>query len=359
MSRLDTVYALENIQIYRDLSHIRQRPGMYIGNTAEQGLCNLFFELIHNAVDEFSARPLNRVLIDFFPDGSCRVQDDGRGIPLEHEESHFTQFRSPGWSKDAKFRSEGGLRGIGLRAVNALSRRLRVEIARAGQLWLMEFERGEATRPRSAIKPTQETGTSVTFWPDPEIFASLPRFDLPGILDRLTEFAVLYPGLRFEVSDQRCTPLYQREICFPRGLTQRVKELNQTRGAVHPTVFYCQERADNHEVEIALQWSLADAEILYCFVNNERTRRYGIPEIGFHRSLSATLGRFGRATGLLPNQGVSGATIRAGLTAILSVKVRTALARRHEIAYWESRSSELRRNQHEQEPRRVPLRTPQ
>lgn len=290
-----------------------------------RSLHHILIELINNSVDEFSASPFDRIAVDFFPDGSCRVQDDGRGIPLEsHGSSVGLILTIPGLGpkKAAKFACEGGLHGIGMKVTNALSQRFRVEIARDGQLWRMEFERGAVTTPLTALKPTQETGTAITFWPDPEIFTARPSFELQAILERLTEIAVLNPGLRFLVQDHRCTALFQREICFPQGLTQRVLELNRTRVPVHPTVFYYQDRADDHEVEIALQWSMANAELLVCFVNNCRTRRGGTPETGFHRALSGTFGRFSRATGLGANQNVGNERIRAGLTAIISVRVR-------------------------------------
>lgn len=324
MSQLNESYYPANIQILPDHMHIRRRPRMYIGDTDVKGLHYLLFGLITNSVEEFSISPLDHVLVEFFPDGSCRVQDWGRGIPLERfshsAELFFTAF-IPGWKKDAKYWRKGGMLRGWLKFVNALSQRFRVEIARNGQLWLMEFERGEVIRPLSAIKATPESGTTITFWPDPEIFTSRPSFELPTILERLTDFAVANPGLRFVVRDHRCSPLVERDICYPQGLPSRVGELNQTRELVHPTVFYCQEKADDHEVEIALQWSMANEELMYFLVNGCRTSD-GTPKIGFHRALSGTLRKFGRATGLLSGQYLGGERIRAGLTAILSVKVR-------------------------------------
>lgn len=326
MSQLDEGYPYsQHVEVFPAITHIRLRPGMYIGHTDVRGLHHLLFELVRNVVDEFSASPLDYVLVEFFPDGSCRVQDWGRGIPLERAgpapELLFTDFFLR-WKKDAKYWCGSGLHGIGLKAVNGLSKRFRVKTARNGQLWRVEFERGEVTKPMSVIETTQESGTTITFWPDPEIFQTRPSFELPAILERLTDFAVVNPGLRFVVRDHRCSPLLEREILYPEGITSRVAELNRARELAHPTVFYCQEKADDHEVEIGLQWSMAKSELVCSLVNGHRTWANGTPETGFRRSLSGTLGRFGRKTGFLSGQRVDGETIRAGLTAVMSVKVR-------------------------------------
>jgi DNA gyrase subunit B len=312
---------------------VRQRPGMYIGSTGARGLHHLVYEVVDNAVDEAMAGFCDRITVELLADGGCRVNDNGRGIPVDTVKGEgkgavevvLTTLHAGGKFGGKGYQVSGGLHGVGVSVVNALSERLEVEVARDGHLWRQAYARGRRTTKLERVKPwKRSTGTTVTFWPDPEIFTDEREFRYETLVQRLREMAFLNKGLEIRVIDRRTEPPQEDAFRYTGGIIDFVKHLNSSREALHKRVAYLQAEAENHEVEIAMQWTNSYNESVFTFANNINTHEGGMHEEGFRRSLTRVITSYARAKGILKEKddALSGEDCREGLTAIVSVKLR-------------------------------------
>ncbi|MGH2752314.1 MAG: DNA topoisomerase (ATP-hydrolyzing) subunit B [Actinomycetota bacterium] len=330
-ARMDE-YTARDITVLKGLDPVRQRPGMYIGSTGPRGLHHLVYEVVDNAVDEAMAGHCDRIIVELLADGGCRVTDNGRGIPVDNVKGEkrpavevvLTTLHAGGKFGGKGYQVSGGLHGVGVSVVNALSERLEVEVARDGKLWQQVYERGKPQAKLKAVKNIKRTGTSVTFWPDPLVFTDDVEFKFDTLVQRLREMAFLTKGLEIRLIDQRHEPEVKEEFRYTGGIIDFVKHLNVTRDPLFKRVIYFEGKAENHEVEVALQWTSSYNESVFTFANNINTHEGGMHEEGFRRSLSRVVGNYAKAKGLLKDkdQGLAGEDCREGLTAIISVKLR-------------------------------------
>ena len=327
-------YGAENIQALEGLEAVRKRPGMYIGSTDVKGLHHLVWEVIDNSIDEHLAGHCTTIDITVNTDGSISVTDDGRGIPVGiHEklqksalEVVMTVLHAGGKFDKDTYKVSGGLHGVGVSCVNALSRKVRVEVRREGKLWMQEYERGRPTTPVEAIGEATETGTKVTFWPDDQIFETL-EFKYETLANRLRELSYLNSGLFLNLADLRQkdeegNPL--KEVFFSEGgLREFVQFLDESRTPLIENPIYVKGKDNNVEVEVAMQYNTGYQEHVFSFVNNISTKDGGTHEAGFKRAITRVFKKYGDDSGLFSKAKVqlSGEDYREGLTAVVSVKV--------------------------------------
>jgi DNA gyrase subunit B len=311
---------------------VRQRPGMYIGTTGARGLHHLVYEVVDNAVDEAMAGHCDRIIVELLADGGCRVSDNGRGIPVDIVKGEgksavevvLTTLHAGGKFGGKGYQVSGGLHGVGVSVVNALSERLEVEVARAGKLWSQTYERGSPKAKLKSVKAIKRTGTTVTFWPDPEIFTDEREFKFDTLAQRLREMAFLNRGLEIRLIDHRVEPQQREDFRYTGGIIDFVKHMNAARDPVHKRVVFFDAKAENHEVEISMQWTTSYNESVFTFANNINTHEGGMHEEGFRRSLTRVITAYARSKNLLKEKddGLIGEDCREGLTAIVSVKLR-------------------------------------
>jgi DNA gyrase subunit B len=311
---------------------VRQRPGMYIGTTGARGLHHLVYEVVDNAVDEAMAGHCDRIIVELLADGGCRVTDNGRGIPVDIVKGEgksavevvLTTLHAGGKFGGKGYQVSGGLHGVGVSVVNALSERLEVEVARAGKLWSQTYERGSPKAKLKSVKAIKRTGTTVTFWPDPEIFTDEREFKFDTLAQRLREMAFLNRGLEIRLIDHRVEPQQREDFRYTGGIVDFVKHMNAARDPVHKRVVFFDAKAENHEVEISMQWTTSYNESVFTFANNINTHEGGMHEEGFRRSLTRVITAYARSKNLLKEKddGLIGEDCREGLTAIVSVKLR-------------------------------------
>ncbi|MGH2693597.1 MAG: DNA topoisomerase (ATP-hydrolyzing) subunit B [Actinomycetota bacterium] len=328
-----TRYTAEDITVLKGLEPVRQRPSMYIGSTGARGLHHLVYEVVDNAVDEAMAGHCDRITVELLADGGCRVSDSGRGIPVgivkgERKpavEVVLTTLHAGGKFGGKSYQVSGGLHGVGVSVVNALSERLVVEVVRDGKLWQQEYKRGRPLAKLKAVKPAKRTGTTVTFWPDPKIFTEERDFRFDTLAQRLREMAFLTKGLEIRLIDERVEPAAQETFRYTGGIVDFVKHLNSAREPVQKRVVYFETKGDNHELEIAMQWTNSFTESVFTFANNINTHEGGMHEEGFRRSLTRVITSYARAKGLLKekDEALVGEDCREGLTAIVSVKLKS------------------------------------
>lgn len=322
-------YDAHSIVVLSGIDAIRKRPAMYIGTTGADGLHHLVFELIENAIDEFLVGQCQNIQITLYEDGSCSVSDDGRGIPvaLHPRENRpaaevlMTNLHSGGkFSGDAYYFS-GGVHGLGLTCVNALSEWLMLEIWRDGRGYVQEFRRGRPEHDMRHLEETEQHGTRIRFRPDREIFAPPVEFSYERIQARLRELAFLNAGVNLRIEDQRQG--VQAEYCFASGIEGFVHEINQNRPALHDKPVYCRAVEDGIAVEAALQWTSSYADEICSFVNSIRTTEGGAHVDGLKRALTRAINQYAATAGLLEEAGeeVAIADILEGLGAVLSVRV--------------------------------------
>jgi DNA gyrase subunit B len=325
-------YTAQDITVLKGLEPVRKRPGMYIGTTGTRGLHHLVHEVVDNAVDEAMAGFCDRIIVELLADGGCKVTDNGRGIPVETIKGEgksavevvLTTLHAGGKFGGKGYQVSGGLHGVGVSVVNALSERLEVEVAYGGKLWHQRYERG---RPLARLKPgkaIKRTGTTVTFWPDPQIFTEEREFKFDMLAQRLREMAFLNRGLEIRLIDHRVEPQQREDFRYTGGIVDFVKHLNSSRDAAHNRIISFDAKAENHEVEVAMQWSTSYTESVLTFANNINTHEGGMHEEGFRRSLTRVITSYARSKGILKEKddGLIGEDCREGLTAIVSVKVR-------------------------------------
>ncbi|MBS3159520.1 DNA topoisomerase (ATP-hydrolyzing) subunit B [Candidatus Woesearchaeota archaeon] len=319
-------YTAKNITILKGLEAVRIRPSMYIGDTGEKGLHHLIWELIDNALDEALAGFCNKINVIINQDGSVTVKDNGRGIPTEiHSEEKksaveivFTMLHAGGKFDKNTYKISGGLHGVGASVVNALSKRLVVEIKQKGMVFYQEYERGIPKESLKSIGETNETGTLVTFWPDDKIFSTLElKYDI--ISSRLRELAFLNSGLCIELQDNRTekADIY----CYEGGLRSFVEYLNTNKTPLHERVIHLKRDGDT-EIEVALQYNDGYNENIFSFVNNINTLEGGTHLIGFNTALTRTINHFLKKLNKKENElSLTGNDVHEGLTGVISVKL--------------------------------------
>ena len=325
-----TSYTAESITVLEGLEAVRKRPGMYIGTTGSRGLHHLVYEVVDNAVDEALAGYCTRIDITLTADGGCRVIDDGRGIPVdEHPVEHrsalevvMTQLHAGGKFGGDSYAVSGGLHGVGVSVVNALSKRLDVEVVRDGWRHRQSYERGLPTAPIERVGKARGHGSTVTFWPDPDIFEET-EFRFETLSNRMREMAFLNAGLRITLTDERDegkSDVYQ----YAGGIRDFVAHINATKEPVHPQIIYFEGQANSHYAEVAMQWNSSYNDAVSTFANTINTHEGGTHEEGFRAALTSMINRYARASALLKEKdpNLSGDDVREGLTAIVSVKLR-------------------------------------
>jgi DNA gyrase subunit B len=321
-------YDAESIRVLEGLEAVRKRPGMYVGDTSERGLHHLVFEVVDNSVDEALAGFCRSVAVTIHIEGSVTVEDDGRGIPTEIHSGEgisaaevvLTKLHAGGKFDKGAYRVSGGLHGVGVSVVNALSEFLEVEIRRRGKVYLQRFRRGVPEQPLQEIGTTQASGTKVTFKPDTEIFETVD-FSFEILSQRLRELAFLNRGLKISISDERETRSH--EFLYEGGIVSFVEHLNRAKTPIHPSVLYLSGEREGVVVEIAMQWNEGYTESIFSFANNIGTIEGGTHLIGFKSALTRTLNAYAVGANLLKkdSDSLQGEDTREGLTAVVAVQV--------------------------------------
>lgn len=325
-----STYDASNIQILEGLEAVRKRPGMYIGSTGVKGLHHLVWEIVDNSIDEALAGYCTRIDVKILPDNVVQVTDNGRGIPVDiisktgesAVEAVFTILHAGGKFDGKSYKVSGGLHGVGASVVNALSQFLTVEIKKNGKIYKQEYKRGKAQHKLQEIGVTEETGTKITFKPDPLIFTETQTFDFEVLRVHLQQCAFLNRGLKITLSDLR-NPDKEKNLtfCYEGGIKEYVSHLNKSKTPIHSSIIYISGEAENIEVEIAMQYTEDYNSNIYSFINNIYTSEGGTHEEGFRNSLTRVLNNYARNNNLFrKDEAFSGEDVREGLTAILSVR---------------------------------------
>jgi DNA gyrase subunit B len=323
-------YAAADITVLEGLEAVRKRPGMYIGSTGERGLHHLVYEVVDNSVDEALAGFCDSVRIELHPDNSVTVADNGRGIPVDLHvkekrpaaEVVLTVLHAGGKFGDGGgYKVSGGLHGVGVSVVNALSERLELEVRRDGHVWRQCYERGVPTGEVTKGEATKETGTTITFLPDLEILDAID-FDFETLAQRMRETAFLTKGLRIELVDERGSG-DRVEFMYEGGIRDFVTYLNENKEPIHRKVVYFEGESDDGQVEVSMQWNSSYQESIFSFANNINTTEGGTHLSGFRAALTRTLNDYARQKALLKEKedNLAGEDVREGLTAIVSVKL--------------------------------------
>jgi DNA gyrase subunit B len=326
--RDNVVYDENQIQVLEDLEAVRRRPGMYIGTTGPRGLHHMIFEVVDNSVDEALAGFCKNIQVTLHDDGSVSVLDDGRGIPVGIHpkvgrpalEVALTMLHAGGKFGGGGYKVTGGLHGVGVSVVNALSEWLVVSSRREGGEFEQRFERGKAVGDMRRVRDTTETGTLVRFKPDPEVFEDV-NFDYETVLQRLRELAFLNEGLRLAIRDERSGR--EDSFKYDGGLASFVEHLNKNKDTLHPAPVLLRGGKEGTEVEVALQYNDSYVEAIYSFANTIRTQEGGTHEAGFKMALTRVINDYARKYGLLKNgaANLSGEDVREGLVAVVHVKL--------------------------------------
>ncbi|MEM0022454.1 MAG: DNA topoisomerase (ATP-hydrolyzing) subunit B, partial [Archaeoglobaceae archaeon] len=316
-------YTAKDIAVLDDLEAVRKRPGMYIGNVGLRGLHHLLWEVVDNSVDEALAGFCKKIVVALHPDGSVSVEDDGRGIPVDmHElgrpalEIVMTKLHAGGKFGEKVYKVAGGLHGVGVSVVNALSEWLEVWVKREGKIYYQRYERGVPKTGVLIVGEAKETGTKVRFKPDAEIFETT-EFNYDIISQRLKEIAYLNPGLKIVLKDERNGK--EKEFLFNDGIVGLVKSLNRGKKVLHEPI-YIESKKNGIIVEVAFQFTDSEIESVHAFANNIKNVDGGTHVIGFKAGLTRAVNEYGRKS-FKKFEALSGAEIREGLTAVISVKV--------------------------------------
>jgi len=331
-------YGAGDIQVLEGLEAVRKRPGMYIGSTGERGLHHLVYEIVDNSVDEALAGHCTHIDVTIQADGSVRVIDNGRGIPVDEHpvekkstvEVVLTVLHAGGKFGGGGYAVSGGLHGVGSSVVNALSTHLEVAVRRQGNVYTQSYNSGVPEAPLAKGEKSDETGTTITFWPNADIFETVD-FDYETLRTRFQQMAFLNKGLTIKLSDERATDDEGNFVgvtyCYERGLTDYVEYLNATKKAdvVNDEIISCEsEDTEKHiSVELAMQWTTAYTESVHTFANTINTHEGGTHEEGFRAALTTLVNKYARDKGLLKEKddNLSGDDVREGLTAVISVKL--------------------------------------
>ncbi|HJR53902.1 MAG TPA: DNA topoisomerase (ATP-hydrolyzing) subunit B [Gemmatimonadota bacterium] len=323
-------YSAEKIQVLQGLQAVRKRPGMYIGSTGPRGLHHLVYEVVDNAVDEALAGYCDEISVTIETDNAVRVEDNGRGFPVDIHptekkpgvEVAMTTLHAGGKFDHGSYKVSGGLHGVGVSVVNALSEWLEVEVMRDGRRYHQRYERGDKASDLQEVGTAEATGTIVRFRPDPEIFDELD-FDYETLASRLRELAFLNKGVQIEFQDMRGETPRMDVYRFDGGLVEFVKHLNKSRKPLHPKAMYVETTKEDVEVQCAIQYNDSYTETLFTYVNNINTHEGGTHLSGFKAALTRTINAYANERGLFKKAEftLSGDDVREGLTAVLSVKV--------------------------------------
>jgi DNA gyrase subunit B len=323
-------YEAKDITVLEGLEAVRKRPGMYIGSTGARGLHHLVYEVVDNSVDEAIAGHAKKVTVTLHPDNSVTVVDDGRGIPVERHpklrkpaaEVVLTTLHAGGKFGDGGgYKVSGGLHGVGVSVVNALSENLRLQVWRGGHVWEQSYRRGKPSTKFKKGRAVKSTGTTITFVPDDEIFDEI-EFDFQTLAERLRETAFLTRGLRVELIDERGAG-EKVEFQYKGGIADFVKHLNETKDSLHRKIAFLEGETKEGQVEVAIQWNSSYQEAVFSFANNINTHEGGTHLSGFRSALTRTLNSVARNRNLLKekDENLSGEDVREGLTAVISVKL--------------------------------------
>jgi DNA gyrase subunit B len=327
-------YDAQDITVLEGLEAVRLRPGMYVGSTGPMGLHHLVYEIFDNSVDEALAGHASEVELTIHPDNSVTVVDNGRGIPVAlHEQEGrpavevvLTMLHAGGkFGEGGGYKVSGGLHGVGVSVVNALSEHLRVEVRRDGYVFTQEYSRGKPLgdlQRGEKLPKGAPTGTTITFLPDAEVFESI-EFDFRTLEERLRETAFLTRGLKISIEDERA-PTHSAEFRYEGGIEDFVAYLNENKETVHRKVIFFSSEGDEGAAEVAMQWNSSYQESVHSFANNINTREGGAHLAGFRSALTRTLNKYARDHSLLKEKedNLSGEDVREGLTAVVSVKLR-------------------------------------
>ena len=323
-------YGAKDITVLEGLEAVRKRPGMYIGSTGSRGLHHLVYEIVDNSVDEALAGHCDSVRVVLHPDNSCTVADNGRGIPvgvMEKEgrpaaEVVLTVLHAGGKFGDGGgYKVSGGLHGVGVSVVNALSERLHLRIETDGHVWTQDYERGKPQADLEKGDTSKNHGTTITFLPDLEIFEEI-EFDFQTLAERLRETAFLTRGLKIELIDERGAT-NSVTFQYDGGIEDFVRHLNENKDELHRKVIFFEGKEEAGEVELAMQWNASYQESIFSFANNINTHEGGTHLSGFRAALTRTLNAYARNKGLLKEKddNLAGEDVREGLTAVISVKL--------------------------------------
>jgi len=326
-------YEAKDITVLEGLEAVRRRPGMYIGSTGSRGLHHLIWEVVDNSVDEAMAGYCSKITVTLRSDGGVEVVDDGRGIPVDkHTKSKksalttvLTTLHAGGKFEQGAYTVSGGLHGVGVSVVNALSSRLEAEIRRDGFMYVQEFHDGKPkSKDPKKGKAVKKTGTTIRFWPSAVTFTDSLEFDYDIVAARLRETAFLNRGLHISLKDHRGEEESSDSFHYKGGLVDFVNHLNSKRDPLHPHIIDVADANDDHEVEVALQWTTSYTESVLSFANNINTHEGGTHEEGFRKALTKSINEFARAKNLLKEKdtNLTGEDVREGLTAIISVRVK-------------------------------------
>lgn len=329
MEQQNLSYDQGAIQVLEGLDPVRKRPGMYIGSTDERGLHHLVTEVVDNSIDEALAGYCDKIIVSIEKDGSCKVIDNGRGIPTgiipkegkSAVEVVLTKLHAGGKFGGSGYKISGGLHGVGVSCVNALSEWLEATVYQNGKIYKQIFNRGIAQRPLQEVGTTDRTGTTIQFYPDSEIFETLD-FNYDTMKIRLRELAYLNRGLTIQLIDRREEPARDETFHYEGGIVQFVESLNKNKETVFPEVIYFDESYENGEVEIAMQYNDSYSETIFAFANNINTEEGGTHLEGFRNSLTKIINDYGKNNNILKgDEKLSGDDVREGLTAVISVKL--------------------------------------
>lgn len=329
MEKQNLSYDQGAIQVLEGLDPVRKRPGMYIGSTDERGLHHLVTEVVDNSIDEALAGYCDKIIVSIEKDGSCKVIDNGRGIPTgiipkegkSAVEVVLTKLHAGGKFGGSGYKISGGLHGVGVSCVKALSEWLEATVYQNGKIYKQIFNRGIAQRPLQEVGTTDRTGTTIQFYPDSEIFETLD-FNYDTMKIRLRELAYLNRGLTIQLIDRREEPARDETFHYEGGIVQFVESLNKNKETVFPEVIYFDESYENGEVEIAMQYNDSYSETIFAFANNINTEEGGTHLEGFRNSLTKIINDYGKNNNILKgDEKLSGDDVREGLTAVISVKL--------------------------------------
>ena len=332
MARASSEYGSSDIQVLEGLEAVRRRPGMYIGGTNPRGLHHLVYEVVDNAIDEALAGRCDSIRVVLRADGCVSVTDNGAGIPVEPipgnkdkrpaVEVVLTVLHAGGKFGGKGYAVSGGLHGVGVSVVNALSEKCEVEVHRGGYVWETAFSRGKNTRKLEKTGAAKDTGTTVRFWPDPQIFSEIEfKFDI--LAQRLRELSYLTKGVTIVLRDERTDEIEEETFIAAGGIADMVKALNAGREGLNKMVHF-EASEPEREVEIAIQWNAGFTDSIHTFANTINTAEGGMHEEGFKKSLTNIVNKYARNKGLLKEkeENLQGEDIREGIVAIVSVKLR-------------------------------------
>ena len=325
-------YNSSNIQVLTGLDPVRKRPGMYIGSTGAKGLHHLVYEVVDNSIDEILAGRCDQVIVELHKDGSVSVSDNGSGIPVDIHpqtkkstvETVLTILHAGGKFNSDAYKVSGGLHGVGVSVVNALSKKLVAHVKREGKAFEQSFSRGKPTSSLEVVEENvKETGTTITFWPDEEIFTETVEFSKETLARRFREMAFLNKGAYIEFIDHRPETEFKEVYHYKGGIQSYVEYINRNKKSIHDKIFYIDEIEEDTDVEIAIQYTDGYRETVLTFANNINTEEGGTHLSGFRSALTKSVNEYGRKYNYIKEkeENLSGEDVREGISAVISVKL--------------------------------------